>query len=383
VHEPDLFHTSISEKEVQAASRSSPTSSSKPKRTVVAITPGVVAGQDKKSEWESFDDPEKGDVFKAEHEREPCVDQGNVEDRFDHWHAFANDENEFADDSGKFAVDEDNNPPVDDTEELGTEVHRPTGRRPIPIPEPVLPGAFREGGTDNEEEYNEDELTFQSPTEPPIPPTSSRPPDVMHGLAMATAVEGEDSSLPAAIEYDPRSKPPLVSNRRFQLYALVGVVLLIGVVIGVVVGVRKKESPGPPEPTLAPTTLLEKSYRAQFVAEVGVQVNVPGSAHDRAAEWIISEDPRALPPEAPNLIQRYHLALLYYLTTQNNKTRWNSCNPPMSNETEFCTFQEVQWDNSYEDIPNQTRWMAGVHECEWIGISCDPTLNVIELDFGK
>jgi hypothetical protein len=161
------------------------------------------------------------------------------------------------------------------------------------------------------------------------------------------------------------------------------VVLLIGVVIGVVVGVRKKESPGPPEPTLAPTTLLEKSYRAQFVAEVGVQVNVPGSAHDRAAEWIISEDPRALPPEAPNLIQRYHLALLYYLTTQNNKTRWNSCNPPMSNETEFCTFQEVQWDNSYEDIPNQTRWMAGVHECEWIGISCDPTLNVIELDFGK
>ena len=61
-------------------------------------------------------------------------------------------------------------------------------------------------------------------------------------------------------------------------------------------------------------------------------MNVPGLPHDHAASWIIFKDPLALPPEAPNLIQQhYHLALLYYLMTQNVKKDWNSRNCPTLN----------------------------------------------------
>jgi hypothetical protein len=226
----------------------------------------------------------------------------------------------------------------------------------------------------------------------------SRPPDVEYGevpgmfegLAVAMAVEEVDNPLlSAAIEYDPDSKPPLVYNRRFRLYAIFCACFLMAIVAGVVVGVLTKDSSGPQEPTPAPTTLIEKSYRDQFVVEVGDEVNVPGSPHALAAEWIMYEDPLALSPDAPNLIQRYHLVLLYYLTTKNGETRWNSCSPPMANETNFCTFQSIDFTGDeieytvYTDIPDQVRWMAGLHECEWRGAFCDPSQNVIALEIGK
>jgi hypothetical protein len=106
-------------------------------------------------------------------------------------------------------------------------------------------------------------------------------------------------------------------------------------------------------------------------------------------EMIMYEDPLALPPEAPNLIQRYHLALLYYLTTKNGNGRWNSCNPPTADETEFCTFQSIEFTGdqveytTYVPVPDQIRWMSGKHECEWIGVFCDPTMNVVALQIGE
>jgi hypothetical protein len=226
----------------------------------------------------------------------------------------------------------------------------------------------------------------------------SRPPDVEYGevpgmfegLAVAMAVEEEDNPLlSAAIEYDPDSKPPLLYNRRFRLYAILGAFLLMAIVAGVVFGVVTRDSSGPQEPTPAPTTLLEKSYRDQFLVEVGDRVNVPDSPQALAAQWIMYEDPLALSPDAPNLIQRYHLALLYYLTTKNGESRWNSCNPPMANETDFCTFQDIDFTGDqieytvYTAIANQVRWMAGLHECEWRGTFCDPSQNVIALQVGK
>jgi hypothetical protein len=249
---------------------------------------------------------------------------------------------------------------------------------------------------DDEDKYPPvDEMTSEAAHAQGI----SRPPDLEYGevpgttegLAVAVAVEEEEDNplLSAAIEYDPDSKPPLVYNRRFRLYAIVGAFLLMAIVAGVVVGVVTKDSSGPQEPTPAPTTLLEKSYRDQFVVEVGDEVNVPGSPQARAAEWIMYEDPLALSPDAPNLIQRYHLALLYYRTTKNGELRWNSCNPPMASETDFCTFQDIGFTGDeieytvYTNIPDQVRWMAGLHECEWRGTFCDPNQNVIALQIGK
>ena len=62
-------------------------------------------------------------------------------------------------------------------EVLDTGMHHPTEGRRRQIPQRVFPGAYREGGPDNEDEgYNEDELTVRSHTEPPIPPTLSAEP---------------------------------------------------------------------------------------------------------------------------------------------------------------------------------------------------------------
>jgi len=118
-------------------------------------------------------------------------------------------------------------------------------------------------------------------------------------------------------------------------------------------------------------------------------VNVVGSPYDRAADWIMFEDPILLPPDAPNLIQRYHLVLFWYLTTQNGEKRWNSCNPPLENESDNCVFQDIEFSNTfveytvYQNVTGMTRWMAGTHECEWVGISCDAADNLLILQVCK
>jgi hypothetical protein len=297
---------------------------------------------------EPFFDPEMGGVFSDQDKSEPFSESGSFGG------ALADDDDKNFEahlDRGDLADDEDNYPLVD--EMTSEAVHAQ-----VIIPHPDLEHGEVPGKTE--------------------------------GLAVAAAVEDEDNPLlSAAIEYDPDSKPPLVYNRRFRLYATVGAFLLMTIVAGVFVGIGTKDSSGPQEPTPAPTTLLEKSYRDQFVIEVGDEVNVPGSPQAHAAEWIMYKDPLKLSPDAPNLIQRYHLALLYYLTTKNGELRWNSCNPPMASKNDYCTFQEIRFTGDqieytvYKNITDQVRWMAGLHECEWRGTFCDPNQNVVALQIGK
>ena len=304
----------------------------------------------RKSERELSEVSEKSDTFKVEDKSEPVADPENVVGHRGHWDAFANDEDKLADAEDKLADDEDKGPPV--------------------------------------EESTSETISAQGIIRPPDV-EHGQVPGTVEGLAVAVAVEDENPFLPAALEYDPDSKPPLRYNRRFRLYAVVGAILLIALIVGVVTGVVNNKSSDTQEPTLAPTTSLEKSYRDQFVVEVGDQVNVPDSPYDRAAQWIMYDDPLKLSPEAPNLIQRYHLALLYYLTTKNGKERWNSCTPPMANETESCTFQSIEFTGdqveytTYVPIPDMIRWMAGINECQWIGVFCDPTMNVVALQIGE
>ena len=110
-------------------------------------------------------------------------------------------------------------------------------------------------------------------------------------------------------------------------------------------------------------------------------MNVEGSPQDRAADWIMFEDPLGLSPNAPNLMQRYHMALFYFLTTNNGEKPWNSCNPPRENETDECLYIA----NEFDDMGNRnaTRWLSGIHECEWIGVFCDSEENIISLQVCK
>jgi hypothetical protein len=125
---------------------------------------------------------------------------------------------------------------------------------------------------------------------------------------------------------------------------------------------------------------MERLYPDSFALEVGEQVYQMGSPQDRAAKWIMKVDPLGLSPNAPNLIQRYHMALFYFLTTYNEAKPWRSCNPPRENETDECLYVAGKFDDGNRSA---TRWLSGTHECEWIGVFCDPVENIILLQVCK
>jgi hypothetical protein len=117
------------------------------------------------------------------------------------------------------------------------------------------------------------------------------------------------------------------------------------------------------------------AYRDLFFVASSEQadndVNAEGSPHSHAAEWIMFKDPLGLSPNAPNLIQRYQMALFYFLTTNNGDKPWRSCNPPRGDETDECLYIAHEFD----DVGNRpaTRWLSGTHECEWTGVFCGCT----------
>lgn len=234
----------------------------------------------------------------------------------------------------------------------------------------------------------------------------SRAPDVVYGelsfrktddgkTGLAVATEVDDSRqdgllLQPAFEYEPNSKPSIVRNRRFHLYAVAGITILIALIIGAAfIGMNQKNTASQVSSGAPGMASHEKSYRDQFVAEVGEQVMRAGSPYDRAANWIMNEDPVSLSPDAPNLIQRYHLALFYFLTTDNGKKRWNSCNPPRANESETCIYQDIEFSDTlveytvYKNVSDSIRWMSDTHECDWTGAFCDDADNIIALQICK
>ena len=97
------------------------------------------------------------------------------------------------------------------------------------------------------------------------------------------------------------------------------------------------------------------------------------TAHYKALHWLLHDDPLQLPKHAPNLIQRYALALFYYETT--TRGPWRSCNPPVigSSETHKCFFQQLKWvwPELQFDTIEKNRWLSRTHECDWVGITCE------------
>ena len=227
------------------------------------------------------------------------------------------------------------------------------------------------------------------------PELSGLPADDSLAVAIAVTEEDDDILLPAAVEYDPDAKPPLLKNRRFLLYAISAVLLCIAVIIVVILGlVVFRQDPPPPAtnaptraPSFAPSSLLEGQYRDQCVAAVGPMVSIPNSPQERAARWIIEEDDRNLVVDDPSLVQRYILALFYFTTTNNLESRWPSCNPhPTDSSITACEYQ--LWtrlpNNTIAYIPeNSSRWLSNEHECNWAGILCDDNKLVHAIDLCK
>lgn len=226
------------------------------------------------------------------------------------------------------------------------------------------------------------------------------------GLAVAVAVteryDDEDDdhiTRVMGVEYDPDSKPPLFQNRRFRLYAMVGVVLLLAVIAGSLGAVLSKgsSSNAPVAPTLAPTSMAERTYLRLFATAVQndlvYELDTP---HRMAANWIMFHDPLHLASDSDHLIQRYVLALFYLQMSESGQYPWMSCNPPQdfSDTNTSCIFESYQINNVVQNgtslqeavyVPETGyhRWLSGAHECTWGGVICDGDNSTRAIELSK
>jgi hypothetical protein len=224
-------------------------------------------------------------------------------------------------------------------------------------------------------------------------------------LAVAMAInEDEEAALGGkiayAMEYDPDSKPPVYKNRRFQLYGVIGVILLIVVGAGVGIGVSSGGSDDTsrsmdqiPMATNPPTIFLtvkeDKVYNF-LTTYFSPKVMEEGTPHKMAAEWSLKEDRLSDDMTEGDLgidfLQRYVLAFLWYHTTDNGNKPWRSCNPRdvTVDENDTCTF--LKWeqlendDVCFKEVEGVNRWMSGAETCLWQGVDCSSGSEVLGID---
>ena len=109
-----------------------------------------------------------------------------------------------------------------------------------------------------------------------------------------------------------------------------------------------------------------------------------GTPQNSAYTWLLEQDPAFLCPQAPNLIQRYVLAVQYFSTRGN---RWFQCSAPADVEDPESVAQANDACAIVADpgtkMNNSFAWLTGESECQWGGIACNDKGHVIRIDMGK
>ena len=223
--------------------------------------------------------------------------------------------------------------------------------------------------------------------------------DNEEGLAVAVAVspDEDEAFIPAAIEYDPDSKPPLIKNRRFRLYTCAACILLVVVVCGVVVGVTMNTAKkgqfdleyvnATDRPTGSPTPAPTPAFFLDAVGDtifnlVGDKMYDQGSPYALAADWIINYDPMQLGPRDANIAQRYLLAMLFF---EWNGMDWTECTPTDDPNDVDCEATCYDWLYGDPFDCDKKRWLSNSHECEWLGVTCpeDRSVRGLELIYNN
>ena len=191
-------------------------------------------------------------------------------------------------------------------------------------------------------------------------------------VAVAVPVEEDREPIPAAVEYDPDAKQPIVRNRRFRLYGILALFLLILVAVGIGVGINLSKNDNY-DHNKAFAHRENLGIRESVKGTVGKEVLEDASSpYSKALRWIMYHDPMELVPGAPNFMQRYILAYFYYATSVEKP--WASCNPPTGNDApDSCLLDKIQHlDNLDARVQFASfRWLSGVPECLWAGVTCD------------
>jgi hypothetical protein len=162
---------------------------------------------------------------------------------------------------------------------------------------------------------------------------------------------------------------------------------LFAILIAGAVGLlAQKEGTVIVDPTTVPMSpRWDLGIQEQFELVVGSEkLSDEESAHFRALEWIILEDPMQLLPEDSNLLQRFLLAVFYFKTHEEGE--WLSCNRKKETDPDdVCYYQKLVsvFPAEYKGI-TWFRWLSNVHECLWAGIICDEFNQIRFIDlFGQ
>ena len=134
-------------------------------------------------------------------------------------------------------------------------------------------------------------------------------------------------------------------------------------------------------PTSSPTLvncpgISEEQRVAQILAILDavadpVKIRDESLPQGKATTWILSQDDFQICPDNDKLVQRWAMAVLYYSTGGDD---WFKCsgNPSV---TDNCG-------NEDPFVSGESRFLSGVGECEWAGISCNSDECVTEIEFG-
>ncbi|CAB9507483.1 Leucine rich repeat N-terminal domain [Seminavis robusta] len=207
---------------------------------------------------------------------------------------------------------------------------------------------------------------------------ATSPTDNNTGLVVANQVE--ENEEPTQIARPDHLHPKSRSTSMILItLILVGTLLIVGVIVGSICGAGLCKNKEGDMETQAPTSSryfvlediqnrIEKAFGPHYFPKNEEAEPTPKT---RALDWIVFEDPLQLNPDANNLLQRFILSLTYFQTSQ--ESDWLICSPSTTAKDETCWIQI----GAYESWGS--RWLTGVHECQWTGIDCDTEKNITRL----
>ncbi|CAB9507492.1 LRR receptor-like serine threonine-protein kinase [Seminavis robusta] len=209
---------------------------------------------------------------------------------------------------------------------------------------------------------------------------AATPPGNNNGLAVANQVEENEEPTQIA-RPDHLHGENKSTSMALMILVLIGSILVVGVIVGSICGAGLCSNKEGDMETQAPT-----SFRS--IVKVDIQNRIeeafgpdyfpkndepePSQPKLKALDWIVFEDPMQLNPDVNNLLQRFILSLTYFQTSR--ESDWLACGPSKTANDETC------WIDINVSGSVGSRWLTGVHECQWGGIYCDGEKDVTRLD---
>jgi hypothetical protein len=209
-------------------------------------------------------------------------------------------------------------------------------------------------------------------------------------FAMSEHCDNDNAFAPSGVEAHPEvgHEVPLNASagRRFCGIMLFALLAVTCVVVGTVVGRRlQNDQPQPDALSLRATASIAETMQ-QFWQRHNLPFhggsNGPMTPFEKALEWMQNVDPLALRPTDANLVQRFVLVYFYFATSTQQQPWTTECLVLEENSTsdDDCLYQLFHSGSTPRFAAY--KWLSGRSECDWAGISCDATHQVIALEIG-